>query len=134
MEREAREFYVTAAGRATDVSTRKLLGDLAAAEAGHQATAGDLVNQHLDPQTRQAEDLASRRQLILTWIQPGLKNESYYLAERSYRAFERWLPLPESVDEAKVKAKFDKGVLKITAMKKPEANKAQRKIEINKAS
>jgi rubrerythrin len=72
MEREAREFYVTAAGRATDVSTRKLLGDLAAAEAGHQATAGDLVNQHLDPQTRQAEDLASRRQLILTWIQPGL--------------------------------------------------------------
>ena len=33
MEREAREFYVTAAGRSTDVPTRKLLGDLAAAEA-----------------------------------------------------------------------------------------------------
>ena len=40
MEREAREFYVTAAGRSTDVPTRKLLGDLAVAEAGHQAAAG----------------------------------------------------------------------------------------------
>ena len=62
------------------------------------------------------------------------KTENYYLAERSYGAFERSLPLPDSVDEAKVEAKFDKGVLKITAMKKPEAVKAQRKIEIKKAS
>jgi rubrerythrin len=72
MERDAREFYLTAAQRSTDAATRKLLGDLAAAEAQHQATAGTLVEQHLDPSTRQVEDLASRRQLILTWIQPGL--------------------------------------------------------------
>ena len=62
------------------------------------------------------------------------KTENYYLAERSYGAFERSLLLPDSIDEAKVEAKFDKGVLKITATKRPEAVKAQRKIEINKAS
>jgi HSP20 family protein len=52
------------------------------------------------------------------------KTENYYLAERSYGAFERSLQLPDSVDETKVDAKFDKGVLKITASKKPEAVKA----------
>ena len=62
------------------------------------------------------------------------KTENYYLAERSYGAFERSLQLPDSVDETKVDAKFDKGVLKITATKKPEAVKAQRKIEITAAS
>ena len=72
MEREAHEFYVTAAGRSTDVATRKLLGDLAAAEASHQATAGELAEHHLDSGTRKDEDLAARRQLVLTWIQPGL--------------------------------------------------------------
>jgi rubrerythrin len=36
MERQARDFYVAAASRSTDAGTRKLLGDLAAAEAGHQ--------------------------------------------------------------------------------------------------
>ena len=62
------------------------------------------------------------------------KTENYYLAERGYGAFERSFLLPDSVDEAKVEAKFDKGVLRITAMKKPDAVKAQRKIEIKKAS
>ena len=62
------------------------------------------------------------------------KSENYYIAERSYGAFERSLQLPDSVDETKVDAKFDKGVLKITATKKPEAVKAQRKIEIKTAS
>ena len=61
------------------------------------------------------------------------KNESYYLTERSYGAFERSLRLPDTVDEAKVEAKFDKGVLKVTAAKKPEAVKAERRIEIKKS-
>jgi rubrerythrin len=72
MERDAREFYLTAAQRSTDATTRKLLGDLAAAEAQHQAKAGSLAEEFLDPSTRQGEDLTARRQLILTWIQPGL--------------------------------------------------------------
>ncbi len=62
------------------------------------------------------------------------KADNYYLAERSYGSFQRSLQLPDSVDEAKVEAKFDKGVLKVTAAKKPEAVKAERKIEIKKAS
>jgi HSP20 family protein len=61
------------------------------------------------------------------------KGESYYLAERSFGSFERALRLPDTVDDAKVEAKFDKGVLKVTAAKKPEAVKAERKIEIKKA-
>jgi HSP20 family protein len=61
------------------------------------------------------------------------KTETYHLAERSYGAFERTLRLPDSVDEAKVDAKFDNGILKITAAKRPDAVKAQRKIEIKKA-
>lgn len=72
MEHQAHEFYVAAAGRSTDAETRKLLGDLAAAEAGHEATAGHLSEQHLGGEERQTEDMASRRQFILTWVQPGL--------------------------------------------------------------
>ena len=56
------------------------------------------------------------------------KAENYYLAERSFGSFERAIRLPDSVDDAKVEAKFDKGVLKVTAAKKPEAVKAERKI------
>jgi HSP20 family protein len=62
------------------------------------------------------------------------KSDNYYMAERSYGAFARALQLPDSVDEAKVEAKFDKGVLRITAAKRPDAVKAQRKIEIKKTS
>ena len=62
------------------------------------------------------------------------KTENYYLAERTYGAFERSLQLPDSVDDAKIDAKFDNGVLKVTAAKKPEAVKAQRRIEIRQAS
>jgi HSP20 family protein len=60
------------------------------------------------------------------------KYENYYLAERSYGTFERSLRLPDTVDDSKVEAKFANGVLKVTAAKKPEAVKAERKIEIKK--
>ena len=72
MERQAHDFYVTAAGLSTDAATRKLLGDLAAAEAGHQAKADRLEEQHLGGEAREKEDLAERRQFLLTWVQPGL--------------------------------------------------------------
>ena len=61
------------------------------------------------------------------------KSESYHLTERSFGSFQRSLRLPDTVDDAKVEAHFDKGVLKVTAAKKPEAVKAERRIEINKA-
>jgi HSP20 family protein len=61
------------------------------------------------------------------------KSENYYVAERSFGSFERSIRLPDTLDEGKVEAKFDKGVLKITAAKRPEAVKAERKIEIKKS-
>ena len=72
MEREAERFYTNAAARTSDTATRKLLGDLAAAEAGHQATAVDLTEEHLGDDTREHEDATAKRQFILTWVQPGL--------------------------------------------------------------
>ena len=45
------------------------------------------------------------------------KGENFYRTERSYGAFERSLRLPDTIDEAEVDAKFDKGVLTITAAK-----------------
>ncbi len=72
MERDAERFYLTAAKRITDSATRRLLGDLAAAEAGHRTLAGELADTHLDADTRSDEDAAAHRQFILTWVQPGL--------------------------------------------------------------
>ncbi|MEX0317877.1 MULTISPECIES: iron exporter MbfA [unclassified Ruegeria] len=72
MERDAERFYLAAAARTSDAATRKLLGDLAAAEAGHQATASELENTHLDDDSRASEEATARRQFILTWVQPGL--------------------------------------------------------------
>ncbi|MEO9573259.1 MAG: iron exporter MbfA [Tateyamaria sp.] len=72
MERDAARFYTAAAGRTSDATTRKLLGDLAAAEAGHERTANALEDKHLDDETRETEDDKDRRQFILTYVQPGL--------------------------------------------------------------
>lgn len=72
MERDAERFYRMAAARTTDADTRKLLGDLAAAEAGHTVKAGQLEQQHLDGETRATEDREAHRKFVLTWVQPGL--------------------------------------------------------------
>jgi rubrerythrin len=72
MERQAQHYYLAAAKRTQDADTRKLLGDLAAAEGGHIATAESLEQQHLTDEAREDEGRASHRQFILTWVQPGL--------------------------------------------------------------
>ncbi|MES2846644.1 MAG: ferritin family protein [Pseudomonadota bacterium] len=72
MEAEAQRFYTRAAARTTDAATRKLLGDLAAAEAGHEKKAGALEAEHLNGDARETEDAVAKRQFILTWVQPGL--------------------------------------------------------------
>lgn len=72
MEHGAAAFYLRAAAQTQDAETRRLLGDLAAAEAKHEATAGDLKGEHLDSDTKSEEDRAAHRQFILTWVQPGL--------------------------------------------------------------
>ena len=72
MEREAEAFYRAAAERTTDAETRRLLGDLAAAEAGHDKRAEALEDASLGSDEKAAEDATARRQFILTWVQPGL--------------------------------------------------------------
>ena len=72
MERDAFQFYSKAAQRTSDADTRKLLGDLAAIEAGHQAAAERLEDKHLDEDGREEESRVAHRQFILTWVQPGL--------------------------------------------------------------
>ena len=72
MERDAERFYRKSAERTRDADTRKLLGDLAAAEAGHSVMADQLEQKHLGGDARDAEDRAAHRRFILTWVQPGL--------------------------------------------------------------
>jgi len=72
MERQARDFYTRATQRTTDAGTRALLGELAAAEAGHENTWQALIREHLPPNARAEEDAVAHRQFVLTWIQPGL--------------------------------------------------------------
>lgn len=72
MERDAESFYLKAAQSTKDASTRKLLGDLAKAEAGHGDLANALADAHLGLSEREEEDTRARRQFVLTWVQPGL--------------------------------------------------------------
>ncbi len=72
MERQAQNYYLAAAKRTRDADTRKLLGDLAAAEGAHIRTAETLEQEHLSDEDLEAEARASHRQFILTWVQPGL--------------------------------------------------------------
>ncbi|MGA0541323.1 iron exporter MbfA [Neotabrizicola sp. VNH66] len=72
MEKEAERFYLQAATRTSDAATRQLLGDLAAAEAGHERKAESLTADHLGGEAAETESFTERRQFILTWVQPGL--------------------------------------------------------------
>ena len=72
MELETRRFYERAAQQVTDVSIRKLLGDLAIAEQKHSAIAESLEEQLLTPDVRQEEEAAQRRLFLLQVVQPGL--------------------------------------------------------------
>ena len=53
-----------------------------------------------------------------------------YRMERSYGSFERAIPLPVEVDEAKAKAEFKNGVLRLTLPKRPGAQSRRKKIPV----
>ena len=72
MEGETRRFYQLAMARTTDISTRKLLGELAEAEAQHTAAAGTIQQEHLTHDAREGEAVAQRRVFVLQFVQPGL--------------------------------------------------------------
>ncbi len=72
MEYEAAAFYSKSAERARDTEVRKLLGDLAEIEKGHEAHAGELSETHLTEGARAKEDEAKHRLFVLQIVQPGL--------------------------------------------------------------
>ncbi len=72
MESETRRFYEMAIQKTTDASTRKLLGDLAAAEEKHTEAAETFEKREITPGVRHAEAEAQRRAFLLRFVQPGL--------------------------------------------------------------
>ena len=72
MEDEAAAFYTRAAQSSSDPATRKLLGDLAAAERKHESRADKLQVDVAGGEPGKEEERKAFRQFILTWVQPGL--------------------------------------------------------------
>jgi erythrin-vacuolar iron transport family protein len=72
MEFEAERFYIKAAEQTRDVGIRRLLGDLAEAEKGHEQLAERLTDEILKPDVRAEEDRTRRRMFLLQYVQPGL--------------------------------------------------------------
>ncbi len=72
MEFEAERFYRKAAETTRDASTRKLLLELAEAEAEHESLAQKLGEQILTRTARAKEDETARRMFLLQYVQPGL--------------------------------------------------------------
>jgi HSP20 family protein len=60
------------------------------------------------------------------------EREDYHVTERRYGSFQRSLRLPEAIDDAKVEAHFDKGVLRVVVPKKADAQPRERRIEIKR--
>jgi len=70
--------------------------------------------------------------LVTVRFAPNEEKENYRVMERRYGSFQRSLRLPDSVDEDKVEASFDNGVLKVRIPKRPEAVGKQHRIPITK--
>jgi len=58
------------------------------------------------------------------------KKKNYYMSERRFGAFERSFQLPDDVDQDKIGASFNKGVLTVMLPKSAEAQKSAKKIEV----
>src|SRR5579883_2892793 len=72
MEFQAARFYAKAAEQATDVGVRRLLGELAIIEQGHEDLAHKLTQKTLTAGVRAKEDETARRMFVLQYVQPGL--------------------------------------------------------------
>jgi HSP20 family protein len=58
------------------------------------------------------------------------EKKDYYLSERRYGSFRRSFRVPEDVDESKISAKFDKGVMTIVLPKSSSAKAKGRQIPV----
>lgn len=72
MEYEARRFYEVAAKRTSNLSTRKLLNELALVEASHEEMAAGFRESMQKSGALDVERETERRMFILQYIQPGL--------------------------------------------------------------
>jgi rubrerythrin len=72
MEYEAQKFYEAAAKRATSLSIRKLLNELALVEATHEEMAAGFQDDLKTSGHLSAEKETARRMFVLQFIQPGL--------------------------------------------------------------
>ena len=72
MEQQAQRFYEIALSKTKDADTRKLLGDLLAAESRHTQLAGELTDAITESDTIDEERETEQRQFLLTYVQPGL--------------------------------------------------------------
>lgn len=72
MEIESRRFYEVSVSRTSDAGTRKLLGDLALEEIGHEQLAEKLESEQVASGARAKEDESQRRMFVLQVVQPGL--------------------------------------------------------------
>ncbi len=59
-----------------------------------------------------------------------IQKENYHRIERFYGTFQRSFSLPHTVDQEKIKASCDKGVLTITLPKKEDTKPKQIKVEV----
>ncbi len=71
-ELQAQQFYDRASQKATDVSIRKLLSDLADAERQHTRKVDDLEAEHFAGTAHEEEQKTRRRLMVLQVVQPGL--------------------------------------------------------------
>lgn len=72
MELEAANFYAKAAAQTKDVEVRKLLGDLALIEKGHETRANQIEEQNLPADAKHEENATAHRIFVLQIVQPGL--------------------------------------------------------------
>jgi len=72
MEAQAHRFYNAAVKQTSDASIRRLLGNLAAAEAGHMAVAQNAEAANIPQDVKEAEAATEHKQFVLTYVQPGL--------------------------------------------------------------
>ena len=72
MEYESRLFYEKARDHTSDVGVRKLLGDLAAMEQGHERVAERIGAQTLTEGALEEEEETRKRVFVLQYVQPGL--------------------------------------------------------------
>ncbi len=60
----------------------------------------------------------------------SIKKENYHRVERYYGNFQRNFQLPHTIDQERIKAACDRGVLTITLPKKPDTTQKQITVEV----